>query len=279
MEFILTGDTGTGEKEQYSVATSMKKLIKKYPKIKSVILVGDNMYPTGCSSVEDKQFVTKFQKPYQAIKLPFYLCLGNHDYGTMNNNVSDIQVRYTYSELNTTKKWNMPNKWYTQSFPHCDFFFIDTNLEWLSESSIKQQLRDTIDSIQKSKKKWKILCGHHTWRSVGGHGNAEIQFETFMNKLLQQVTIDVYVCGHDHCKSIIEVPRHKDIIKALVIGTGGKKYDESLFYLENLDEDKSILQFFSPNLGICHMKCNKNSLHFTFYNEKLQQEYSYTIQK
>ena len=159
----------------------------------------------------------------------------------------------------------------------CDFFFIDTNFDWFNPSQVKQQLNDIIHKIKKSNKKWKILCGHHTWRSIGGHGNSEIQFENFMNNLLQQVSIDLYVCGHDHCKSIIQVGNHKT--HTLVIGTGGKKYDERLFYLDNLKNDNSILHYFSPHLGVCHMKCTRKSLTLTCYNEKLQKEYQYTIKK
>lgn len=276
MECILVGDTGSGEKEQYLCAKSMERLIDKH-NIESVIVVGDNIYPSGCSSVSDNQFVTKFQEPYKNIKLPFYLCLGNHDYGDMINNYSKVQVEYTLSEYNTDKKWNMPSKWYTQSFPMCDFFFIDTNFDWLSHAQINEQLNDTIKAIQSSKKKWKILCGHHTWRSVGGHGNAEKKHEKFMVKLLNKVSFDLYVCGHDHCKSLIEVGSEK--IPTLVIGTGGKSYDETHFYPKNMDAGNSILQYFSPNLGVCHMKCSKSSLTLICYNESLKKEYEYKIKK
>jgi len=284
-ECILVGDTGSGNNDQYLVSESMSKLIAKNPKIQSVMIVGDNIYPRGCDSVDDEQFVTKFQEPYKNINLPFYLCLGNHDYGTKGNDFSDTQIKYTYSKHNTDKKWNMPKKWYSQQFPHCEFFFIDTNFDRLSEFVIQNQLRDTVQGIRNSKKKWKILCGHHTWRSVGGHGNAssepsptaEHNFETFMNDLFKQVKIDLYVCGHDHCKSVIKIGSHKTL--TLVIGTGGKLYDENIFYPQNMDPDNSILEFFSPNLGVCHMKCNKDSLVLTCYNELLEKEYTYKIKK
>ena len=272
-ECILTADTGSGNDDQYLVSESMSKLIAKNPKIKSVMIVGDNIYPDGCDSVDDEQFITKFQDPYKNIKLPFYLCLGNHDYHTK----AQTQIDYTFSKHNKDHKWNMPKKWYSQQFPHCEFFFIDTNFEWLSEYVIQKQLRETIQSIQNSKKRWKILCGHHTWRSVGGHGNAEKKHETFMNDLLTKVKIDLYVCGHDHCKSIIKVGSHKTL--TLVIGTGGKSYDENIFYPQNMDSDNSILELFSPNLGVCHMKCNSNSLSLTCYNENLEKEYRYLIKK
>ena len=47
MECILTADTGSGNNEQKLVAESIQKLIQKYPKIKSVILAGDNIYENG----------------------------------------------------------------------------------------------------------------------------------------------------------------------------------------------------------------------------------------
>lgn len=271
-ECIFIGDTGSGNSDQIKVAKSMEKLINKNP-IETVIIVGDNIYPDGCSDIHDSQFNTKFRDIYQNIDLPFYLCLGNHDY----HNNAQSQIDYTFSQYNDDKtryfkKWNLPSKWYTKSFKHCDMFFIDTNFKHLSGDFIKKQLSDTIKSIKNSKKRWKILCGHHTWRSVGGHGNAEPRHEAFMDDLLKQVDIDIYICGHDHCKSLIHVGKHS--IPTLVIGTGGKNYDDSLVFLEKTKYDNSQLDFFSPNLGVCHMKCDDKSMTLTCFNESLQKEYS-----
>ena len=130
--------------------------------------------------------------------------------------------------------------------------------------------------MNKNKHKWKVLCGHHTWRSVGGHGSAENQHESFMNSILKKSKFHLYVCGHDHCKSIIEL-KDKNI-HTLVIGTGGKSYDPDIFFPEKLKNDE-LLHFFSPNLGVCHMKCNKKTLSLTCYNDKLKEEYSYKIKK
>ena len=266
-ECIVVADTGSGNDDQIKVARSMEKLAYKNP-IKAVVIIGDNIYPDGCQNVDDEEFIHKFRNPYQKINLPFYLCLGNHDYHTN----AESQIEYTFSNHNKDKKWNLPKKWYTQSFPHCDMFFIDTNFKYFSSEMIKKQLNDTINSIRKSTKKWKILCGHHTWRSIGGHGNAEQKHEQFMDDLLKKVKIDIYMCGHDHCKSLIHVGKHN--IPTLVIGTGGKYYDDPTIDLDNMDFDDSILDFFSPNLGVCHMKCNNKSMTLTCYNELLQKEYS-----
>lgn len=271
-ECIFVGDTGSGNNDQKLVSKSIERLKSKNP-IQTVIIVGDNIYPDGCSDIHDSQFNTKFRDIYQNIDLPFYLCLGNHDY----HSNAQSQIDYTYSQYNQDKKWNLPRKYYTQSFPQCDIFFIDTNFKHLHEDFIQNGLRDTIQSIKNSKKRWKILCGHHTWRSVGGHGNAEPRHETFMDDLLKQVDIDIYICGHDHCKSLIHVGKHS--IPTLVIGTGGKSYDDSLVFLEKTDYDNSQLDFFSPNLGVCHMKCDDKSLSLTCFNEFLQKEYNYTMKK
>ena len=77
----------------------------------------------------------------------------------------------------------MPSKYYHYTRGPCDFFMIDTNFDVLNESSIQKQLHEVTKMIQQSKNPWKILCGHHTFRSVGGHGNADKRFEQFMEDL------------------------------------------------------------------------------------------------
>ena len=282
--FIITADTGSGNIHQKNVAHSMFLLQKNLKNIRSVLLLGDNIYPGGSTSIHDKQFITKFEDIYHKINLPFYLCLGNHDYGLSYNplrkdflrNNSLTQVEYS----NVSHKWNMPSKYYHYSQDPCDFFMIDTNFDVLNESSIQKQLHEVKKMIKLSKKPWKILCGHHTFRSVGGHGNAEKRFEQFMTDLLKDCHIDIYMCGHDHCKSIIETHVNNKPLTCLVIGTGGKEY-EKLFSLNKMKKapTDSELLFYSPNLGVCLLEADKNRLRLTCFNEGLLQEYSYLKSK
>ena len=60
VQIIITGDTGSGQKDQYLVADAMYKFIQKHKGIKNIFLLGDNIYETGVTSVTDKQFKTKF---------------------------------------------------------------------------------------------------------------------------------------------------------------------------------------------------------------------------
>ena len=277
--FIITADTGSGYDYQKQVAESMLQLQRRLSNIQAVFLLGDNIYPSGCKDITDKQFQSKFEDIYKKIKLPFYLCLGNHDYGLsylkgfMKDN-SLVQVEYSKH----SDKWNMPSKYYNVIQPPCEYFMIDTNFDVLSESTIQKQLIAVQKMIQNSKQPWKILCGHHTFRSVGGHGNADKRFESFMEDLLKPTDchIDFYMCGHDHCKCLIKTSVNKKPFDCLVIGTGGKGY-EKLFSLEKMKKAKteSKLLFYSPNLGTCLVEANKTDISLKCMNEKLEEEYVY----
>ena len=278
VHFIVTADTGSGNRDQYKVANSMAQLIEKYP-IDSVLLLGDNIYEEGVESVKDPQFKEKFEDPYQNIKKPFYLCLGNHDYGNSFIATHNAIHQVGYSKI--SEKWNMPSEYYSIKKGPCEFFFLDTNFEFLKEEAIMKQFQTMSQKIKRSKKKWKIVCGHHPWRSVGGHGNAEKRLETFMNDLcaIPNLHFDLYMCGHDHCKNYIikKNPHKTKDIGLLVIGTGGKEYDDELLNLKNMKKGDSKLLFHSPNLGVCHIEATRTKLKLTCYNELLQEEFNITL--
>ena len=277
VQFIAVADTGSGYPEQYKVAESMQKLCKKKP-INSVLLLGDNIYDEGVDSIHDKKFKTMFEDPYKHINKPFHLCLGNHDYGNDFHKKGNENLQIEYSKL--SKKWSMPAKYYSIKRGPCEIFFLDTNFEFMSESIIMKQFHEMLKKIKQSKSKWNIVCGHHTWRCVGGHGNAERRHEVFMNDLLKAgARINLYMCGHDHCKNIIlkQNPYKKQKIPLLVIGTGGKFYPKHLVNYNNMKEGESELLFHSPNLGVCHVDATSKRIKLTCFNEELQEEFSYEI--
>ena len=244
MKICLVGDTGSGAKEQYLVANAISNYHNNN-ELKAVIILCDNIYEEGVTSVDDELFYTKFEKPYQHIDLPFYLLLGNHDYG----NITGPQAYYDHAihQIKYHKesdKWNMPKRYYSVKLGNCEFFMLDTNLENMTPSEISTQARTINHKIKKSKKSHKFLCGHHTWRSTGGHGNADLLFEKFMTKVVKGTNIKSYFCGHDHCKNHIIIPfpttrntkrkntrkktsKSKKTIHVYVVGTGGKSMDKS----------------------------------------------------
>lgn len=273
--FIL-GDMGSGEEGQFKVAKAMKK---KIDKVKDTFIcgLGDNIYEAGVTCVDDPQFMEKFEIPYRDINVPFYMCLGNHDYGYSNKCLipqknAFNQVKYTQK----SDKWMMPFNYYnfTSDDKNAEFFVLDTNLDMMSERDIEEQKTIMIDKIKRSKCPWKIVYGHHTLRSVGGHGNAEPEFEKFMRDIFAEAPFHVYMCGHDHNKQVIRMEIDKKPLLLIVCGTGGKKYHKEVNY-HNMIKNDSELQCCSNNLGYGELIINGKKMKINFFDENNKNEFAF----
>ena len=74
-----------------------------------VLAIGDNMYDTGVTSVDDPQFQSKFEEPFTAesLNIPWYVVGGNHDYyGSI-----DAQIQYS----DKSYRWIFPDYYYSQT--------------------------------------------------------------------------------------------------------------------------------------------------------------------
>ena len=282
MGFYLLGDMGSGNQDQLAVANSLSEHIKKNTITNLFVCgLGDNIYEEGCTSTDDVQFNEKFERPYKNISdnVKFYMCLGNHDYGfdIFNKKGNSVnQINYGIMSQQNNKKWVMPSNYYSFKNGNIEFFVLDTNLENLTKKEVEDQLEYFKDKIKKSSKKWKILIGHHTLRSVGGHGNAEIEVEQFFHKLLDECNFDIYICGHDHNKQVIHSKINGKDITMIVCGTGRKSYHKET-NLKNLQPNE--LEFCSTNLGYAYCIPKKNSLEFIFFDELNNLEYKHIFRK
>ena len=278
--FYLLGDMGSGNDYQIMVAKSLSININNN-KEKNLFVcgLGDNIYDEGCSSIEDEQFIQKFEEPYQDIdnNIKFYMCLGNHYYGWDlwdKKERSKHQINYAIQSQKDKKKWFMPSNYYTFDKGNISFFVVDTNFENQTENEIKDQLSFMIKKINKSKKKWKIVYGHHTLKSIGGHGNCEDLMGKFFKKLIEESNFDVYMCGHDHNKQVINTKLYGKNLLLIVCGTGGAILDKTI-NLSNIDTKD--IEFFSTNYGFAYCEQNKNKLEFKFYNELNELEFYYPL--
>jgi tartrate-resistant acid phosphatase type 5 len=200
------------------------------------------------------------------------MCLGNHDIGYIQDN-SQIQIEYQKH----SKKWKMPNKHYKYGNHLLDVFVMDTNLMNLSKKEKDSQKLYLMNSINKSKKKWKILVGHHTWRSLGEHGNSEDpELEILLNYIVNNSDIDAYMCGHDHCKIFMMKKMRNREIPIIVCGTGSEEYSWKIYH-ENMKPNDSEMLFFSRNLGVCVLDITKNKIEFSFRDELNNEEFTYTL--
>ena len=285
-KFAILGDMGTGDDNQLRVAKSLKKLID-LENLQFVTGLGDNIYDCGATTVDDIQFVNKFEKPYSKIdnKIKFYMTLGNHDYGEhyCKCQVEDrelLQIKYGQLSQKNGKKWYMPSRYYTFRRGDIEFFALDANVDKQTRKEIDEQIRYMKPKIEKSTAKWKIAYGHQPWVSIGDHGNAPPKLHKFFNSLFGSGLIDIYMCGDDHNKQLIEKTLLKINKKMILIvcGTGGRETDKP-YNLENVDGENDDLQYFSSTYGIATIIENIDSLEIKFYDNNCKVEFKYLLKE
>lgn len=219
VRFIAVGDAGDPVQGQRDVAARMEQVCAERG-CDLVLFLGDNFYSAGVTSEYDAGFETKHENTFRNIRVPFYAALGNHDASLVlggdgfANQAGDLEVGYHYRRDRTSDHWRMPSRYHSIKFGDVEFFAIDTNAiltEGVGISDINSinQRAWLQNGINNSTAPWKIVFGHHTYVSNGGHGNAGAyagvpepqgngqNFKTFLEATMCNKA-DFYICGHDH---------------------------------------------------------------------------------
>jgi 3',5'-cyclic AMP phosphodiesterase CpdA len=175
VKFAAIGDMGSGQRPQYEVGEQMAAVRNQFP-FDFVITLGDNLY----GSQRPADFITKFEKPYQALLdagVMFYASLGNHD-----------EPNNKYYKL-----WNMDGQsYYTYARGHVRFFVLDSDymdakqLQWLEKE------------LRTSKDDWKIAYFHHPLYSSAARHGSETDLRAVLEPLFVQYGVQVVLSGHDH---------------------------------------------------------------------------------
>jgi hypothetical protein len=250
VRFIAFGDTGEGSPTQAQVGAVARTVCDAAGGCDFAVLLGDNIYDAGPTSVNDPQFQTKFEEPYANLDMPFYAVLGNHDYG---GNLIGIPVGGLGNEwdkgpnevayTNVSDKWEMPATHYTFSYENVGVVALDTNsLLWSNTQHGDQTAWWDTAMLDVADKDWKIVLGHHPYRSNGQHGNAgsydapEIFGIPIPNPLPIQGgtelkawfdahvcgSADIYLSGHDHTRQWIDMPNELCGTEMIVSGASAK---------------------------------------------------------
>ncbi len=261
LRFVAVGDQGTGKDAQYQVAASMHAVCQARG-CDFALGLGDNIYEVGPSSPHDEQFETKFEQPYAAFDIPFYMVQGNHDnsgdpltgavgqelgfgqwYETGNH-----EVAYHYRTDRTSEKWQMPDRYYhfdaMAGNSSATFFAMDTNLlmYWgfgvtLDPDNAPQMGDQTAwfdAAAAQAEGQWRIAIGHHPYRSNGDHGNAG-SYDGFEDpnplsgpyvKSFYEDTVcpetDIILTGHDHDLQWLPAGDACPGVEQIVSGGGAK---------------------------------------------------------
>lgn len=215
VRFVVLGDTGEGNEDQYSVAQAIVEVCA-IRGCDFAVLTGDNFYDSGVDGVDDPQWQTKFEMPYEDFTFPVYAVLGNHDYGgngigvDFDGDKPDYQVQYTKQ----SQLWKMPATYYTFDMGPATFFALDTNQVMTDpfNGNPDAQKNWLINGAAASAQTWKIAFGHHPYLSNGEHGNAgnyeDLEGIPFpfvagdnVKEFVEEAVcgkVDFYICGHDH---------------------------------------------------------------------------------
>jgi hypothetical protein len=184
-KICFIGDTGTGKQDQYKVADLLYQ-----ERCDQVRILGDLVYQAGLFHPGDEQFLDKFYKPYQKLieeqKVPFFITLGNHDYGS--NPGSWLGISSMYEQI------FFPSFYYANIYDDICIINLDTNANfsrqerWLKSSVVQKTFSDC---------KLKIYLGHHPYLSVGSHGDSSGKVKRFLKNTVIGKS-NAYFSGHDH---------------------------------------------------------------------------------
>lgn len=245
--FVAIGDAGKGNAEQRRVAVAMRDVCAQRG-CDFVLMLGDNIYDAGVDGVDDPQWQTKFEQPYADVDLPFYVALGNHDYGgeILGIDVGGLGNEWDLGKLEVdysavSMKWNMPATHYTFTWNHVGFIVFDTNAILWSKTTYGDQAAWLPQAMMEvSGKDWVFVAGHHPYRSNGTHGNAgnydapeiagipipnplPIQNGEAMKDFFDQHVCglgQVYFAGHDHSRQWLNEPGALCGTEMIVSGAG-----------------------------------------------------------
>ncbi len=278
LRFVAIGDTGTGSADQKRVADAMKTKCDASG-CDFVVMLGDNFYDSGVTSVTDSQWTTKFEQPYAALNLPFWAVLGNHDYGANGAGTDftrpDPQVAYA----RTSTKWHMPSRHWHHVAGEVEFFGLDTNEQMFDRAATQKSNMN--QWIASSRSKWKIALGHHPYLSNGPHGNAgsydKIPFVPIANganvkKFMDDVVcgkVDVYFSGHDHNRQYMQ-GKCGGTTELIVSGAGAKV---------TALEGSNAVHFQAATLGFVYVTVDDTTFTAEFIDANGRSEFVRTLRK
>ncbi|MHB1261941.1 MAG: metallophosphoesterase [Thermoplasmatota archaeon] len=247
VRFVVVGDTGTGDADEYAVAAAIGRACAERG-CDFIVHTGDILYDVGAFSAYDSQFEDKFERPYGSLGLPVYLVLGNHDVGSDPHSeqdlarwkeVGDRAVEYSNRTDRTTDTWRMPARWYNFTQGPLAFATFDTSafLYAPMESDPRGALHKAVTaqetfvaSAWPANATWRIAVGHHPYISNGQHGNAADHVDGQLHGRVLDWFYETHVCpradllltGHDHDLQLLQSVPSCGATRFLVSGAGAK---------------------------------------------------------
>ena len=216
LRFVALGDAGEGNRTQAEVAEAMEQWCAAQadeagPGCELALYLGDNIYDDGVASPDDPRFRSHFEEPYARLDFPFYVVLGNHDYGLRPLDSDHASPELVYAQR--SERWTQPARTYRMQTGLARFFAVDTHALLMDaawgETGQTEWLRGALDADPEGAT-WDIVFGHHPYRSDGKHGDAGSYEGLPWLPLVNGAGVadwfesavcgraDLYLSGHDH---------------------------------------------------------------------------------
>lgn len=229
LHLLALGDYGTrGDANQTAVARAMATFAKSLDQpLTGVLAMGDNFY----KKITPDRFENHFEKMYSTdgLDCPFYVCAGNHDYGTAHydSQHDKLQMQLDYAKHNPHSRWKFPAKWYTLELlnsnkPLVKIVVLDGDY-W--EGALTPQEKIAQRHFFKAELKkptaapWLWVVNHFPLFSDGdGHGDNQTLIREW-GPLLKTHPVSLCLAGHDHTLQHLHVEGYSTSF--IVSGAGG----------------------------------------------------------
>lgn len=199
LRIAAVGDVGEGEEEEWQTAYAMRQLEWENPRYYALLLLGDNVYPSGDPS---RLSATVF-RPFGSLLddgTVLYAILGNHD--VMNGNGPPQMATL-----------GMPGSWWTVGIEGVRLIGLDSNA--VGDPAQERFLEDTLAAATEP---WLIVAIHESPYSAGYQGSNIAVRDRYV-PLFERYGVQLVLSGHDH-----DYQRSKVIggVTYVVTGAGGR---------------------------------------------------------
>jgi tartrate-resistant acid phosphatase type 5 len=225
VDLMMVGDFGFKNTGQKNTAASMDIVAQKF-KPMAILGLGDLVYPDGAKgsfkNIEERW--SNIYLRYSSLKLPWFMCLGNHDWGSDARKM----IEFAGSSSNTGGHWKLPSAWYKTSFTSAatsvELFMIDSMVwmkkvsKYLGSSAKADQEKWLREQLGKSKADWKVVALHHpiyVWGSKNSIGGPS--FNPLV-PILHEHRASVALMAHFHHQNVIQ----RGGITYALSGSGGQ---------------------------------------------------------
>jgi tartrate-resistant acid phosphatase type 5 len=189
------GDWGRDTKGYKYVVKSLRSLAEARGKAIGSILLGDNFYSKGVTSVNDPNFELFLN--FSDTSQRFFVIAGNHDHR------GNVTAQIEYSQINP--KWVFPSLYYSKKIdiPNSNYklclVFLDTELI-LYDNGVQAAWLDKELSDCHGERVIRVVSGHHPLYSVGMYARSKTMRaqRALIEPILIKHKIHLYLAGHEH---------------------------------------------------------------------------------